>query len=134
MTKNIVISVGKRKTSIARAVIREGSGRIRINKIPIQLIEPELAKLKLMEPALLAKDVIDGVDIDVNVEGGGVMSRAEACRVAIARGLVDWTKDAGLKNTFLEHDRNLLIWDKRRTEPKKYGGKKARARRQKSYR
>ncbi|MFQ6050996.1 MAG: 30S ribosomal protein S9 [Candidatus Hydrothermarchaeota archaeon] len=134
MSKNIVISVGKRKTSIARAVIRKGNGRIRINKIPVQLIEPELARLNVMEPVLLAKDVVNNVDIDVNVRGGGVMSRAEACKVAIARGLVDWTNDISLKNTFLEYDRNLLIWDKRRTEPKKYGGRKARARRQKSYR
>ena len=48
----IVITVGKRKRAIARAVAREGKGRIRINKIPIELIEPKYKRMKLMEPIL----------------------------------------------------------------------------------
>lgn len=131
----ILLTSGKRKTAIARAVIREGKGRIRINKIPIEIYQPELARLKIMEPLLLAgNDILDKVDIDVKVEGGGYMGQAEAARIAIARALVEWTDDPALKKRLIEYDRSMLVGDPRRTEPKKFGGRSARARRQKSYR
>ncbi|MCD6163878.1 MAG: 30S ribosomal protein S9 [Candidatus Odinarchaeota archaeon] len=131
----ILLTSGKRKTAIARAVIREGKGRIRINKIPIEIYQPELARWKIMEPLLLAgDDVVSKIDIDVKVEGGGYMGQAEAARIAIARALVEWTEDPTLKKKFIEYDRSMLVGDPRRTEPKKFGGRSARARRQKSYR
>ena len=131
----ILLTSGKRKTAIARAVIREGKGRIRINKIPVEIYQPELARWKIMEPLLLAgDDVISKIDIDVKVEGGGYMGQAEAARIAIARALVEWTEDPALKKKFIEYDRSMLVGDPRRTEPKKFGGRSARARRQKSYR
>jgi len=131
----ILLTSGKRKTAIARAVIRDGKGRIRINKIPIEIYQPELARWKIMEPLLLAgDDVISKIDIDVKVEGGGYMGQAEAARIAIARALVEWTEDPALKKKFIEYDRSMLVGDPRRTEPKKFGGRSARARRQKSYR
>jgi len=131
----ILLTSGKRKTAIARAVIREGKGRIRINKIPIEIYQPELARWKIMEPLLLAgDDIISKIDIDVKVEGGGYMGQAEAARIAIARALVEWTEDPALKKKFIEYDRSMLVGDPRRTEPKKFGGRSARARRQKSYR
>lgn len=131
----ILLTSGKRKTAIARAVIREGKGRIRINKIPIEIYQPELARWKIMEPLLLAgDDVVSKIDIDVKVEGGGYMGQAEAARIAIARALVEWTEDPTLKKKVIEYDRSMLVGDPRRTEPKKFGGRSARARRQKSYR
>lgn len=125
---------GKRKTAVARATVKKGMGRIRINKKPVEIYTPELARLKIMEPLTLAGEKIKNIDVDVNVSGGGVMGQADAVRTAIARGLVDFYEDNTLKNTFLSHDRSLLVNDSRRKEPKHPLGRGARKKRQKSYR
>lgn len=125
---------GKRKTAVARATLKKGIGRIRINRKPVEIYTPELARLKIMEPLALAGEKIKNIDIDVNVSGGGVMGQADAVRTAIARGLVDFYNDATLKNTFLSYDRSLLVNDSRRKEPKHPLGRGARKKRQKSYR
>ncbi len=130
----IVNSSGKRKTAIARATIREGKGRIRVNKKPLEIIEPELIRLKMSEPLEFAGAVIPSVDIDVNVHGGGIFGQAGAVRTAIARGLVDWTNDVVLRDAMAQYDRSLLVNDTRYKLPKKFGGRGARKRRQKSYR
>ncbi|MEA4956677.1 30S ribosomal protein S9 [bioreactor metagenome] len=132
--KKVVHTSGKRKTAIARGTVQEGKGRIRINKRPIELYSPELAKLKLAEPLTLAGDIANDVDINIKVIGGGVMGQAEAARMVIAKGLVQWTNDMDLKEKFVQYDRTMLVGDPRRSEPKKYGGPGARARKQKSYR
>lgn len=133
MTK-VVHTSGKRKTAIARGTIREGKGRVRINKVPVELYSPELARLKIIEPLDLAGDIVENLDINVKVIGGGVMGQAEAARMVIAKGLVDWTNDMNLKELYSHYDRTMLVGDPRRSEPKKYGGPGARARKQKSYR
>lgn len=125
---------GKRKTAIARAVITEGKGRIRINKKPLEIIEPEVVKMKITEPLLLAGELAEKVDINVNVKGGGIMGQAEAVRTAIGRGLVEFSSDSNLRGIFAEYDKTLLKSDPRRKETKKYGGKGARSKKQKSYR
>jgi small subunit ribosomal protein S9 len=126
---------GKKKTAVARATIREGEGRVRIDSQPVELVDPELAQLKMLEPFRIAEDDLRGeVDVEVSVEGGGVMGQADAARTAIARGLVDHTNDAELRDAFMEFDRSLLVNDVRQSEPKKWGGPGARARYQKSYR
>ena len=130
----VVNTSGKRKTSIARASTAKGAGRIRINKKPVEIYTPEIARLKIMEPLNLAGEKIKNVDINVDVKGGGVMGQADAARTAIARGLVDFYNDATLKNTFLSYDRSLLVNDTRRKEPKHPLGRGARKKRQKSYR
>jgi len=130
----IINSSGKKKTAVARAAIKEGGGRVRINKKPLEIWEPELARLKMQEPLMLAGDVVNGVDINVNVRGGGIMGQADAARTAIARGLLAWTNDPSLKQMFIDYDHNLLVSDSRHKETKKFGGPGARARRQKSYR
>lgn len=132
--KKVIHTSGKRKTAIARGKFREGKGRVRINKRPAELYQPELARLKISEPLTLAGKLADDVDIDVRVVGGGVMGQAEAARMVIAKGLVQWTSDMDLKEKFAQYDRTMLVGDPRRSEPKKYGGRGARARRQKSYR
>jgi len=132
--KKVIHTSGKRKTAIARGRFREGKGRVRVNKRPAELYQPELARLKISEPLTLAGKLADNVDIDVRVVGGGVMGQAEAARMVIAKGLVQWTSDMDLKEKFSQYDRTMLVGDPRRSEPKKYGGRGARARRQKSYR
>jgi len=132
--KKVIHTSGKRKTAIARGKVREGKGRVRVNKRPVEFYDPELARLKIKEPLTLAGDLVDQVDIDVHVVGGGVMGQAEAARMVIAKGLVQWTGDMDLKEKFSQYDRTMLVGDPRRTESKKYGGRGARARQQKSYR
>jgi len=132
--KKVIHTSGKRKTAIARGKLKKGKGRVRINKQPVELYQPELARLKIYEPLTLAEDILKQVDIDVKVTGGGVMGQAEAARMVIAKGLVQWTGDMELKEKFSHYDRTMLVGDPRRSEPKKYGGRGARARRQKSYR
>jgi len=130
----IVNTSGKRKTAVARATIRNGKGRIRVNKRPVELIQPEFAKIKIMEPLVIAKDIASKVDIEVHVEGGGIIGQAEAARTAIARGLVKWSDDHELRDAYVKYDRTLLVNDSRRKESKKVGGRGARKGRQKSYR
>lgn len=131
----IVVKSGKRKTAIARATIREGTGRVYINKNPLEHFLPIIARHIIEEPLLIATDKItQKVDIRVNVRGGGVIGQAQAARIAIAKGLVEFTKSADLRDRFVEYDRTLIAGDSRRRESKKFGGPGARARKQKSYR
>ncbi len=129
-----VIGVGRRKTALARAVIKSGSGRVSINRKALEVIEPELARLKIMEPLLLAGDLAKKVDIEVKVSGGGIMGQAEAVRTAIARGLIEYSGDPQLRERFKQYDWTLVKSDTRFKEPKKPGGPGARAKYQKSYR
>ncbi len=125
---------GKKKTAIARATVRDGDGRVRINSQPVELFAPETARLKMLEPFRIIDGVRENLDIDVTVEGGGVIGQADAARTAIARGIVDHTGDIEIRDAFMEFDRSLLVNDVRQSEPKKWGGPGARARYQKSYR
>jgi len=125
---------GKRKTAIARATVKEGTGRVTINKVPLDTYGPELARLKIMEPLDLVPEKASKVDIIVLVKGGGVMGQAAAARTAIARGLVDFYKDEELDAVFRAYDRTLIINDDRRKLPKNPLGHGARAKKQKSYR
>ena len=125
---------GKRKTAIARAVVKEGTGKVTVNKIPLAIYTPELARLKIEEPLQLVPEKASKVDISVTVQGGGVMGQAAAVRTAVARGLVDYYKDEELEALFRAYDRTLIINDDRRKLPKKPMGPGARAKTQKSYR
>jgi small subunit ribosomal protein S9 len=126
---------GKKKTAIARATVRDGTGKVRINAQPVELVEPELSRLKMLEPfRVVDRNVRDDVDIDVSVEGGGTVGQADAVRTAVARGLVEHSNDAELRDAYREFDRSLLVNDVRQRESKKWGGPGARARYQKSYR
>ncbi|MEM3699392.1 MAG: 30S ribosomal protein S9 [Candidatus Bathyarchaeia archaeon] len=134
-TKKVLVVSGKRKTATARAVVKPGIGRIRINKTPIEIFEPEIAREKIMEPLIQAGDEVwKQLDIDIKVFGGGYMGQAEAARMAIANALLKWTKSTHLRTIFTEYDRTMVVGDPRRKEPKKFGGPGARARDQKSYR
>jgi len=131
----VITTSGKRKTAIARATVRKGTGIVRINKVPLALVQPEVIRLKITEPITMAgKEIAGQLNIDVDIRGGGVMGQAEAARCAIARGIVNWTNDMALRDTYLSHDRTLLVNDIRAKESKHYGGPGARAKFQKSYR
>lgn len=133
--KKVLVVSGKRKTAIARAVVKPGIGRIRINRIPIEIFQPEIAREKIMEPLIQSGDEVwKQLDIDVKVSGGGYMGQAEAARMAIANALLKWTKSTHLQTAFLEYDRTMVVGDPRKKEPKKFGGPGARAKDQKSYR
>ncbi len=133
--KKVLVISGKRKTATARAVVKPGIGRIRINRIPLEIYEPEIAREKIMEPLMQAgNDVLSQLDVDVKVSGGGYMGQAEASRMVIANALLKWTKSSRLRRVFVEYDRTMVVGDPRRKEPKKFGGPGARARDQKSYR
>ena len=134
MAKKIVNTSGKRKTAVARANVQKGKGQVRINKVPVELYEPEIARWKILEPLNIAESHVNGLNIDVSVNGGGFMSQASAVRTAIAKGILEFTGDPSLKIAFLDHDRSLLVSDSRRKEPKKPLGRGARRKRQKSYR
>lgn len=125
---------GKRKTAVARATLAKGEGRVRVNGTPIEIYQPELARLKIQEVLALAGDHAGKVDVNVDVRGGGIMGQAEAVRTAIARALVLHTNDAELKARYLHFDRRTLVNDARRKEPKHQLGKGARKAKQKSYR
>lgn len=132
--KRVILESGKRKTAIARATLRAGKGRVRINKIPLEIYTPEIAQKKIMEPLLVLGDMVQEVDIDVIVSGGGVIGQAGAARTAIARGLAKWFRKVAIRNSLQTYDRYMLTGDPRRKEPKKFGGPGARRKKQKSYR
>lgn len=136
LQEKIVIATGKRKTSIARAVIKPGEGKVWINSIPLEVYPIEMAREKIAEPLRLIGELASKIDIKINVRGGGIMSQAEACRIAIARGLVEYFSEISseLKKLLVEYDRYMLSGDPRRTEPEKWGRYSARRRWQKSYR
>ena len=133
MNKKIVS--GKRKTSIAKATINDGTGNILFNERPLSFLT-ELQQLEINEPLIIAKDILGELkfDISVNVKGGGIASGVEASRLAIAKAIVEFTKSEKLKRAYIAYDRNMLVADTRRKEACKPGDSKARSKRQTSFR
>jgi small subunit ribosomal protein S9 len=125
---------GSRKQARATAAIMPGSGKIRINNVPLEITSPAVARQRMMTPVVLSGDLRDKVDIDVRVSGGGFMGQAEAAAMAISRALVDWTRGQELRRRITEYDVHLLSGDFRQSETKKFGGPGPRRRKQKSYR
>jgi small subunit ribosomal protein S9 len=134
-TKKVLVVSGKRKTAIAKATVRTGTGRVRVNNVPLEIFEPEVAREKIREPLIQAgEDIWKQLDISIKVKGGGFMGQAEASRMTLANALLKWTKSSHLRSMFLKYDRTMVAGDPRRKEPKKFGGPGARAKDQKSYR
>lgn len=130
----IINTSGKRKTAIARATLKTGKGRIRINSVPLELCNNDLVRMKISEPLNLVPNAVSGVDVTIDVHGGGIMGQAEAIRTALARGILKWHNDPRIKDTYLTFDRTLLVNDSRQKESKKPHGRGARKKFQKSYR
>ncbi len=130
--EKIVITKGKRKRAVARVRIKKGKGKVIFNNTPLDLVEDKTVKYIVSEPFKFCAP--SEFDILIRTNGGGKMGQAQAARTAIAKALVEFTGDATLKKRLLEYDRAMLVDDMRRVEPKKYLGRKARARFTKSYR
>src|SRR3989338_3295137 len=109
MMKKIITS-GKRKTSVARAVTTEGNGKITINHKPYEILQM-FDRLKIEEPVRITKNVLGKIDfnIAVNVRGGGEKGQIEAARIAISRALVIATGSKDVERAFQDYDRNLLV-------------------------
>ena len=131
---NVVNVFGSRKRSKARATLKEGKGKIRVNGHLLNNYQPNFARDKIMEPLMIAGDLSGKVDISVNVKGGGWRSQSDAIRLSIARALVKFSGSKTLEKSFLDYDRNLVVADIRRKEQRKPNDSKARAMRTKSYR
>ena len=133
MTSKIIHTAGKRKSAIARATLKPGKGRVRINSILLDVYGSKLSRMKMQEPIIMADNAAKNVDIDVKILGGGATTQADAARLAIGRALVKFDKK--LEKVFLNYDRTLLVADVRRKETHKPNRRgKARAKVQKSYR
>jgi small subunit ribosomal protein S9 len=138
----------QRKTCRALATISRGNGKVRINNVPAEVMEPKIAKEMVLTPINLLGEIRNRVDINVKVQGGGFMGQAFASAVAISRALTGDGKGGRdpkdhpltksmreeVRRKILEFDRHLLSGDPRQTESKKFGGPGARRRKQKSYR
>lgn len=136
-SESIILVKSKRKRAIARARVKKGNGVIKINSRPIEVYEPREIRRLMMEPILVSKTahtLSSSVDIEVKVNGGGMMAQAHAVRGAIAKGLSEYSGNDIIKNDYLQHDRSIIVDDFRRVEPKKPNRTKARARSQTSYR
>lgn len=150
MTKTTIIDLypGQRKTSRAVATISKGNGKVRINNIPAEIVQPDISKELILTPMNIIGDIRDKIDITVKVEGGGFMGQAFASAVAISRALAGESKGGRdpkdhplsksvrqeIRKKITEFDRHLLAGDPRQTESKKFGGPGARRKKQKSYR
>ena len=135
--ERVIVVKSKRKTAIARASVRSGSGTIRVNSFEINTLEPLGLRKVMLEPlhvSKLTQDLYKRVDITVNVYGGGMSAQAQAVRGVIAKGLSAFADTDTIKKEYMRYNRALLVDDTRRVEPKKFKGPKARARFQKSYR
>jgi small subunit ribosomal protein S16e len=139
---NLTQCFGRKKNSVAVATVRSGKGVLRVNGSPIELLEPQSLRAKVLEPILLlGLKRFQNLDIRIRVRGGGYVSQIYAIRQALSKGVVAYyqkyvneTEKREIKELLLQYDRSLLVADPRRCEPKKYGGPGARARYQKSYR
>ena len=118
----VIHKIGRRKTSVARVYVAEGSGKVTINKKDIKdYFGTETLRYKVRQPFLLTENE-DRFDVTVNVYGGGVTGQAEAIRLAISRALCEVDEE----NRAVLKPEGLLTRDARMVERKKYGQKKAR--------
>ncbi|MGC8775278.1 MAG: 30S ribosomal protein S9 [Chlorobaculum sp.] len=120
--KEVIDTVGRRKTSVARVFMSPGKGKIVVNKLPVEdYFKDEFKRTQALKP-LAAAEKQNDFDITINVKGGGLTGQSGAVSLAIARALVEF--DESIRAS-LRADR-LLTRDPRMVERKKYGKKKAR--------
>jgi small subunit ribosomal protein S9 len=130
-----IVTSGKRKTSIAKASIINGSGKVLINKKDYETLHI-FNKLKISEPLRITEQILGKLNFDVSitVKGGGEKGQIEAARLALARAISKFSNSKELTEAFLSYDRNLMVADIRRKEMYKPGDSKARKKRQSSKR
>ena len=118
----IINTLGRRKTSVARVYLTKGTGKVTVNKKDVKEFFPlALLQAKIQQPFDLT-ETKDQYDVTVNVQGGGVNGQAEAIRLGIARALVKVSEDF---KPVLKAD-GLMTRDPRMVERKKPGQPKAR--------
>ena len=122
MTAPLTQTTGRRKRSVARARLRQGTGVITINGKAFAEYFPTDAQRMVVNEPLRVAEAEETYDIDVSIHGGGVSGQAGALRMAIARSLVEI--DPELRDSLKKA--GLLTRDPRKKESKKYGLKKAR--------
>ncbi|RLI97756.1 MAG: 30S ribosomal protein S9 [Candidatus Aenigmatarchaeota archaeon] len=113
-----VFTTGKRKLAVARAKISPGKGIVKVNSIPLDLMNNAVTKMRIQEALIVTGGDWKKFDINLNVRGGGIMGQADAARQAIARGLAKML-GADTRKKFMEYDRYMIVSDSRRTEPHK---------------
>ena len=133
-TPKVKLYSGARKTAKATAALLPGKGRIKVNGTPVEVWEPEVARLHMLGAATIVGDLREKYDVDIKVEGGGFMGQADAAAMALARAYVDQVRGSELRDRMNAYNKYLLSGDPRQAEPKKFGGPGARRKRQKSYR
>ncbi|MGC6480057.1 MAG: 30S ribosomal protein S9 [Flavobacteriaceae bacterium] len=119
---DVIHTIGRRKTSVARIYVSEGKGNITVNKKPYTDYFPTATlQYKINQPFQLT-ETVGNYDLKVTVKGGGYNGQAEAVRLAISRALcqIDEENRSALK------PEGLLTRDPRMVERKKFGQKKAR--------
>ncbi|MCE2742667.1 MAG: 30S ribosomal protein S9 [Fluviicola sp.] len=118
----VINSLGRRKTSVARVYLSKGTGAVVVNKKDVKEFFPvDVLQAKIRRPFELT-DTLGQYDVKVNVFGGGINGQAEAIRLGIARALV---KVAEENKTLLKAE-GLMTRDPRMVERKKPGQPKAR--------
>jgi small subunit ribosomal protein S9 len=124
MIKNLGIGTGRRKTSVARVYVRDGSGKIEINGKDLGRYFPQNEHAIMVRQPLMVTASENKFDILINVYGGGSNGQAGACRHGLARALcqVDQTNYTSLRSN------GFLTRDSRMVERKKYGQRGARRR------
>jgi len=124
MIKNLGIGTGRRKTSVARVYVRDGSGKISVNGKELGLYFPQGEHVLMVRQPLMVTASENKFDILINVFGGGVNGQAGACRHGLARALcqVDEENYKSLRSN------GYLTRDPRMVERKKYGRAGARRR------
>lgn len=118
----VINTIGRRKTAVARVYLSKGTGKITINNREFEnYFKTNILQNKVNQPFTLS-GLTGKYDLKVNVAGGGITGQAEAIRLGVSRALCK--QDAELK-TVLKAER-LLTRDPRMVERKKPGQKKAR--------
>jgi len=118
------MGTGRRKTSVARVILRPGDGKIVINSRPVEEYFPTETARTTVKQALLATETADKFDVLVLAGGGGITGQADAARLGIARALVEFNGELRPRLKKL----GFLTRDPRKKERKKYGQKGARKR------
>ncbi len=118
------IYVGRRKTSVARVILRNGNGKITVNGKEFETAFPQLLSREDILNPLKVTETEGNYDIMVNVHGGGTTGQAQAIRLGISRALIEINPD---NRTALKKE-GFLTRDPRMVERKKYGRPKARKR------
>ncbi len=122
MAVDLVLGTGRRKTSIARVILRKGKGEITINGRKIEEYFPLENLQNLVIQPLAVTDNTDNLNIIIKVKGGGITGQSDACKHGIARALLVLDPD----NRPVLRANGLLMRDSRMVERKKYGQRGAR--------